>query len=143
MKRIIDGVCAFQEDDFRRNREPYQILAKGQTPRYLLITCADSRVVPSLITGLGLGEIFVIRNAGNIVPPSTVGPSGKAAAIEFAVVELGVKHIIVCGHSHCGAMTSLVDKAAMENVLVQLNHLRRFSSVASANRGARYRFMAG
>ncbi len=82
----------------------------------LVITCADSRVVPNLITGLGPGEIFVIRNAGNIVPPPTAGPSGEAASIEFAVSELKIKHIIVCGHSHCGAMTSLLDRESLERL---------------------------
>jgi carbonic anhydrase len=116
MKRIIEGVHAFRETDFKQNQELYQVLAHGQKPRYLMITCADSRVVPNLITGLGPGEVFVIRNAGNIVPPPTAGPSGEAAAVEFAVFELGVKHIIVCGHSHCGAMTSLLDRETLDRL---------------------------
>ena len=116
MKAIIEGVHSFREHGFRENQELFQVLAHGQSPRYLLITCADSRVVPNLITGLGPGDIFTIRNAGNIVPPPTAGPSGEAAAIEFAVVELKVKHIIVCGHSHCGAMTSLLHRESLERL---------------------------
>jgi carbonic anhydrase len=116
MKAIIEGVCSFREHGFKDHQELFQVLAHGQSPRYLLITCADSRVVPNLITGLGPGDIFTIRNAGNIVPPPTAGPSGEAAAIEFAVVELKVKHIIVCGHSHCGAMTSLLHPEALDKL---------------------------
>jgi carbonic anhydrase len=116
MKAIIEGVRSFRERGFKENQELFQVLAHGQSPRYLLITCADSRVVPHLITGLGPGEVFTIRNAGNIVPPPTAGPSGEAAAIEFAVVELKVKHIIVCGHSHCGAMTSLLHKESLDRL---------------------------
>ena len=116
MKAIIEGVHSFREHGFKENQELFQVLAHGQSPRYLLITCADSRVVPNLITGLGPGDIFTIRNAGNIVPPPTAGPSGEAAAIEFAVVELKVKHIIICGHSHCGAMTSLLHRETLDKL---------------------------
>ncbi len=116
MKKIIEGVRSFQEHQYKDNQDLFLVLAHGQSPRYLVITCADSRVVPNLITGLGPGEIFVIRNAGNIVPPPSAGPSGEAASIEFAVIELKVKHIIVCGHSHCGAMTSLLDPESLERV---------------------------
>ncbi len=116
MKKIIDGVLSFQQHGFKKNQELFQVLAEGQSPRYLVIACSDSRVVPHMITGLGPGEIFVIRNAGNIVPPPTAGASGEAASIEFAVVELKIKHIIVCGHSHCGAMTSLIHPEGLERL---------------------------
>ena len=116
MKKIIEGVRSFQEHEFKKNQDLFLVLAHGQSPRYLVITCADSRVVPNLITGLGPGEIFVIRNAGNIVPPPSAGPSGEAASIEFAVIELKVKHIIVCGHSHCGAMTFLLNSECLERL---------------------------
>jgi carbonic anhydrase len=116
MRKIIEGVRSFQEHGFRENQEHFQVLAHGQSPRYLVITCSDSRVVPNLMTGLGPGEIFVIRNAGNIVPPPSAGPSGEAASIEFAVSELKVKHIIVCGHDHCGAMTSLLNRDSLERL---------------------------
>jgi carbonic anhydrase len=116
MRAIIEGVQSFREHEFRQNQELFQVLSHGQNPRYLLITCSDSRVVPNLITGLGPGDIFTIRNAGNIVPPATAGPSGEAASIEFAVVELNVKHIIVCGHSHCGAITSLLRRDSLDRL---------------------------
>jgi len=142
MKRIIEGVHAFRETQYKENQELFQILAHGQKPRYLVITCADSRVVPNLITGLGPGEIFVIRNAGNIVPPASAGPSGEAAAIEFAVVELGVKHIIVCGHSHCGAMTSLLDRVTLERLPAVAGFLL-YAEAARRNLKAKYPRLEG
>lgn len=83
-------------------------LAAGQSPHALFITCSDSRVVPSLITGARPGELFELRTAGNIVPPYDAGPTSEAATIEYAVEVLGVRDIVVCGHSHCGAVGALV-----------------------------------
>ncbi|MFC9684519.1 carbonic anhydrase [Streptomyces sp. NPDC056948] len=86
----------------------YRKLAEGQYPEVLFITCSDSRVIPALITGARPGEIFELRNAGNIVPPyGRPGASGEAATIEYALEVLGVQDIVVCGHSHCGAMGAL------------------------------------
>ncbi|EFL31967.1 carbonate dehydratase [Streptomyces viridochromogenes DSM 40736] len=86
----------------------YRKLAEGQYPEALFITCSDSRVIPALITGARPGEIFELRNAGNIVPPyGRPGASGEAATIEYALEVLGVQDIVVCGHSHCGAMGAL------------------------------------
>ncbi|KYK14822.1 MULTISPECIES: carbonic anhydrase [Streptomyces] len=83
--------------------------AEGQSPEVLFITCSDSRVVPALITGARPGQLFELRTAGNIVPPHGAGrPSGEAATIEYAVEVLGVTDIVVCGHSHCGAVGALV-----------------------------------
>jgi carbonic anhydrase len=87
----------------------YRKLAEGQYPEALFITCSDSRVVPALITGAGPGEIFELRNAGNIVPPhGKPGASGEAATIEYALEVLGVQDVVVCGHSHCGAMGAIL-----------------------------------
>ncbi|MFI9644931.1 carbonic anhydrase [Streptomyces sp. NPDC052040] len=84
-------------------------LADGQWPQVLFITCSDSRVVPVLITGAQPGELFELRTAGNIVPPHTSArPTGEAATIEYAVEVLGVTDVVVCGHSHCGAVGALV-----------------------------------
>jgi carbonic anhydrase len=142
MKAIIEGVRSFREHGFKENQELFQVLAHGQSPRYLLITCADSRVVPNLITGLGPGDIFTIRNAGNIVPPPSAGPSGEAAAIEFAVVELKVKHIIICGHSHCGAMTSLLHRETLEK-LPSVAGFLLYADQARRNVKARYPRLEG
>ncbi len=108
MQRLIQGLRKFQEEVFPAKQELFQHLAQGQRPSTLFITCADSRVVPDLFTQSEPGELFVIRNAGNIVPPFGRQPGGVTATIEFAVVALGVRHIIVCGHTDCGAMKGLL-----------------------------------
>jgi carbonic anhydrase len=86
----------------------FERLAEGQHPDALFITCSDSRISPNLITQTEPGELFIIRNAGNIVPPYGAANGGEGATIEFAVMGLGIEHIIVCGHSHCGAMKGLL-----------------------------------
>ncbi|MEV6021994.1 carbonic anhydrase [Streptomyces sp. NPDC052036] len=89
--------------------EEFARLAEGQSPQVLFITCSDSRVVPALITGARPGELFELRTAGNIVPPyASVHPTSEAATIEYAVEVLGVRDVVVCGHSHCGAVGALV-----------------------------------
>ncbi|RZU23991.1 carbonic anhydrase [Streptomyces sp. BK239] len=89
--------------------EEFAPLAQGQSPQVLFITCSDSRVVPALITGARPGELFELRTAGNIVPPyASEHPTSEAATIEYAVEVLGVSDIVVCGHSHCGAVGALV-----------------------------------
>jgi carbonic anhydrase len=91
-------------------RETFGRLAQGQSPEALFITCSDSRVVPSMFTGARPGQLFELRTAGNAVPPygAAENPSGEAATIEYAVCVLGVPDIIVCGHSHCGAVGARV-----------------------------------
>ncbi|MFD7708668.1 carbonic anhydrase [Streptomyces sp. NPDC059785] len=89
--------------------EEFAPLAQGQSPQALFITCSDSRVVPALITGARPGQLFELRTAGNIVPPyASDRPTGEAATIEYAVEVLGVTDVVVCGHSHCGAVGALV-----------------------------------
>ncbi|MER6122812.1 carbonic anhydrase [Streptomyces sp. NPDC001795] len=104
MQPLIDHARAHGQrpDEFAR-------LAEGQSPQVLFITCSDSRVVPALITGARPGELFELRTAGNIVPPyASEHPTGEAATIEYAVEVLGVSDVVVCGHSHCGAVGALV-----------------------------------
>ncbi|MFE9108602.1 carbonic anhydrase [Streptomyces collinus] len=107
MKALLDRARAFRTRvDF--NSGEYRKLAEGQYPEALFITCSDSRVIPAMITGARPGEIFELRNAGNIVPPyGRPGACGEAATIEYALEVLGVQDIVVCGHSHCGAMGAL------------------------------------
>ncbi|WP_416985024.1 carbonic anhydrase [Streptomyces sp. T028] len=107
MKALLDRARSFQRRvDFESGE--YQRLAEGQYPEALFITCSDSRVIPALITGARPGEIFELRNAGNIVPPhGRKSASGEAATIEYALEVLGVQDIVVCGHSHCGAMGAI------------------------------------
>ncbi|GAA3990840.1 carbonic anhydrase [Streptomyces marokkonensis] len=94
---------------FGQHPEDFAGHAEGQSPEVLFITCSDSRVVPALITGARPGQLFELRTAGNIVPPyGGERPCGEAATIEYAVEVLGVTDIVVCGHSHCGAVGALV-----------------------------------
>ncbi|HLF98505.1 MAG TPA: carbonic anhydrase [Methylococcaceae bacterium] len=109
MQKLIQGLHHFQTTLFGSQRELFEHLAKGQSPEVLFITCSDSRIAPNLLTQSEPGELFVLRNAGNIVPPYGAVQGGEAATIEFAVAGLGVKDIIVCGHSHCGAMKGLLE----------------------------------
>ncbi|WP_055532664.1 carbonic anhydrase [Streptomyces graminilatus] len=104
MQPLIDNARTFGQ-----RPEEFAKLAEGQSPQVLFITCSDSRVVPALITGARPGELFELRTAGNIVPPYvSASPTGEAATIEYAVEVLGVSDIVVCGHSHCGAVGALV-----------------------------------
>lgn len=104
MQPLIDNARTFGQ-----RPEEFAPLAAGQSPQVLFITCSDSRVVPALITGARPGELFELRTAGNIVPPyASEHPTSEAATIEYAVEVLGVRDIVVCGHSHCGAVGALV-----------------------------------
>lgn len=132
MTDILDAASRFQREGFLENRTLYERLARdGQSPKALIISCADSRVIPESITDAGPGDVFVCRNAGNIVPPFDVASGGVSSAIEYAVVALGVRDIVVCGHSGCGAMKALLDPKSLEpmpNVAAWLRH----SSAAQA-----------
>lgn len=109
MRKIVDGYLKFQSEVYPEMRERFEQLSSAQDPEILFITCADSRVMPSLITQTQPGEIFACRNAGNIVPAyGDFNTGGVTATIEYAVMALRVSHIIVCGHSDCGAMRALV-----------------------------------
>ncbi|NEA97796.1 carbonic anhydrase [Streptomyces sp. SID13726] len=121
MQPLIDNARTFGQ-----RPEEFAKLAQGQSPQVLFITCSDSRVVPALITGARPGELFELRTAGNIVPPyASEHPTSEAATIEYAVEVLGVRDIVVCGHSHCGAVGALVrgdDLDAVPAVRDWLNH---------------------
>src|SRR5690349_13003440 len=109
MQRIVRGVHKFREKVFGNQKEFFERLAaKQQTPDALFITCSDSRVDPNLLTQTEPGTLFLLRNAGNIVPPYGSAYGGASATIEYALAVLGVRHVIVCGHSHCGAMKALL-----------------------------------
>jgi len=110
VQKLEDGIHHFQANYFASNRELFEQLAvAGQHPETLFITCCDSRVVPTLITNAAPGELFIVRNVGNIVPSVARGVlGGVSAAIEYAVEVLGVGNIIVCGHTHCGAIDAIL-----------------------------------
>ncbi|MEU3569410.1 carbonic anhydrase [Kitasatospora sp. NPDC036755] len=109
MQDLTDGVARFQRDVFPAKAELFARLATHHTPDTLFISCSDARVVPELITGTEPGDLFVIRTAGNLVPAHSPEADGVAASIEYAVAALGVRDVIVCGHSACGAMTALAE----------------------------------
>ena len=108
MQKLIHGIHAFRNEDFRPLQGLFEELAKGQQPDTLFVTCSDSRIDPNLLTRSKPGELFILRNAGNIVPAHGAASSGEAATVEFAVAALGVKDVIICGHTHCGAMKGLL-----------------------------------
>jgi carbonic anhydrase len=108
-ERLIAGVRQFQRSVYPQRKDDYQALVReGQKPHALLITCADSRIDPELITQSGPGEIFVSRNIGNLVPAYGDALGGVSAIIEYAVAALEVSHVVVCGHTECGAMAGLL-----------------------------------
>ena len=116
MQKLVDGIHHFQANAFTAEREFFARLADGQSPETLFITCSDSRINPNLLTNTRPGELFILRNAGNIVPPYGAANGGEGATVEYAVAALGVKDIIVCGHSHCGAMKGLLATEGLEEL---------------------------
>lgn len=128
MQKIIDGIQAFQSKVF--SKEVFEPLVHGQQPLALFITCSDSRIVPSLITQTAPGELFIMRNAGNIVPAYGTMHGGESATIEYAVSVLQVNDIVICGHSHCGAVTGLLDPDS----IATLPAVRSWLSHAEATR---------
>lgn len=116
MKRLIDGIHRFQSGVFGRKKELFERLSKGQEPDALFITCSDSRVSPTLLTQTLPGDLFILRNAGNLIPPYGPVHGAEAAAIEYAVEALAVKDIIICGHTHCGAMKAVLDPASLDRL---------------------------
>ena len=109
MRKLILGIVDFRERLLPQYAARFRDLAAGQEPDVLFITCSDSRVVPDLVVSTDPGDLFVIRNVGNLVPPATAegdstGDLSEASAIEYSVLVLKVRNIVVCGHSECGAM---------------------------------------
>ncbi len=109
MQKLEAGIHHFQANYFASNRGLFEQLAEGQRPETLFITCCDSRIVPNLITSAAPGELFIVRNLGNIVPSVSRGLiGGVSAAIEYAVEMLEVGNVIVCGHTNCGAIDAIL-----------------------------------
>ncbi len=128
MPRFAAGVVRFQEEVYPEKQELFERLARGQSPEALFITCSDSRIETAMITQTDPGELFICRNAGNIVPPHTTSTGAMTASIEFAVAALRIPHVVVCGHTECGAM-----KGAMNpDGLAALPHVREWLGYAKA-----------
>lgn len=118
MPNLVDGLKNFKKSVYPQNKSLFERLAQKQTPESMFITCSDSRIVPGLMTQTGPGDLFVLRNAGNIVPRNggdgKADSGGEAASVEYAVRVLKVREIIVCGHTKCGAMAGLMDASGLD-----------------------------
>ncbi len=128
MPKIAKGIVRFKREVYEQKKELFDQLAKGQHPEALFITCSDSRIDPNLLVQTEPGELFIIRNAGNIVPPHNNFTGGVTASIEYAVAVLEIKHIIICGHSSCGAMQGVLNPESV----AELPHVSQWLSYARA-----------
>ncbi|MBO0859829.1 MAG: carbonic anhydrase [Chloracidobacterium sp.] len=124
MEKLVRGIHHFQSTTFSANRELFESLSQGQEPDTLLITCSDSRIAPDLLLQTQPGDTFVLRNAGNLIPPYGASNGGEGATIEYAVSALGVKHALVMGHSNCGAMKGLLDPKSLTDMPLVTEWLR-------------------
>lgn len=116
MQRLIEGHKRFLDEVFPAKKSHFHLLSEGQTPAWLFITCADSRVVPDLILSTEPGDLFIARSIGNVVPITSQDVDGVTATIEYSVDVLKVRHAIVCGHSDCGAMKAALDRRSLANL---------------------------
>ncbi|MFK0332911.1 carbonic anhydrase [Rhizobium sp. NPDC090275] len=133
MKDIIDGFLKFQKEAFPERVKLFKDLANQQNPRALFISCSDSRLVPELVTQREPGDLFVIRNAGNIVPSYGPEPGGVSASVEYAVAALQVSDIVICGHSDCGAMTAIATCRCLDHMPAVSGWLRYADSARVVN----------
>ena len=115
MKDLIKGFNKFHKEVFEQKQDLFERLARGQEPQALFITCSDSRIDPTLLTQTEPGDLFILRNAGNLIPPYGAVIGGTTATIEFGVSILKVKEIIVCGHTDCGAMKALIQPESLRD----------------------------
>ena len=116
MQKLIEGHKRFLAEVFPAKKSHFHLLSEGQTPAWLFITCADSRVVPDLILGTEPGDLFIARSIGNVVPITSQDVDGVTATIEYSVEVLKVRHAIVCGHSDCGALKAALDRKSLANL---------------------------
>ncbi|MDH5490560.1 MAG: carbonic anhydrase [Myxococcales bacterium] len=129
---LVEGVRHFETRVAPLMRERLAELGSGQAPSTLFVTCSDSRVSPNLITQTGPGDLFVLRNAGNLVPVHGAGEDSSDSAVEYAVSALGVSQIVVCGHLGCGAMAALMDPASTESLAAVRRWLLRAEGTRQA-----------
>jgi len=116
VRNVLEGLTLFQRIAYPRHKELFERLAKNQTPQAVFITCSDSRIVPDLLLQTEPGDLFIIRNAGNIVPPAGSAYGGTTASLEYAIVALGIRDVILCGHSNCGAMQGVLRPERLERM---------------------------
>jgi carbonic anhydrase len=139
MKKLLKGLREFKSSYFSSHQALFEQLSHGQKPRVLFITCSDSRMDPNLITQAEIGELFVIRNAGNIIPPYGAANGGEGASLEYAIHALNIEQVIICGHTHCGAMKGLLKleslKEDMPLVYEWLKHAEATRRLVKENYG--------
>lgn len=116
MQRLIEGYARFRAKVYPQHSKLFEKLAKGQQPQALFICCSDSRVMPEMVMQLDPGDLFPIRNAGNLVPPATETGSGVAATVEYAIRVLKIADVVVCGHTDCGAMKAILEGGQLESL---------------------------
>ncbi|WP_303290622.1 carbonic anhydrase [Marinobacter sp. SS5-14b] len=116
MDHIVRGVLDFRKNVYPEHKDLFGALADSQNPDVLFFTCSDSRIDPNMVTGSNPGDLFICRNAGNVIPPHSNETGGMTASIEYAVAVLGVRHIIVCGHTDCGAIKGALDIPALKGL---------------------------
>jgi carbonic anhydrase len=128
MPSFAHGVLRFQDEIFPAKKALFEHLSLGQTPEALFFTCSDSRIETAMITQTAPGQLFVCRNAGNIVPPHSNQTGAMTASLEYAVAVLKVPHIVVCGHTECGAMKGAMNPDSLDG----LQHVREWLSYSRA-----------
>lgn len=116
MQRLVEGHQRFLDNVFPARRDQFHLLAEQQAPRWLLVTCSDSRIVPDLMLGTGPGDLFISRSIGNVVPVTMNDVDGVTATIEYAVDVLKVPYVILCGHSDCGAIKAAIDRTGLDKL---------------------------
>jgi carbonic anhydrase len=136
MQDLLRGIKRFRRTAYPQLRSTFEQLESGQSPPTLFITCSDSRIDPHLITQTLPGQLFILRNAGNLVPEYRAGDEGSAGTIEYAAAVLGVKHIVICGHSNCGAMHAILHPESLDGLPAVHRWLRLAESTRRAARDA-------
>ncbi|WP_288372850.1 carbonic anhydrase [uncultured Marinobacter sp.] len=138
MDHIVRGVLDFRKNVYPEHKDLFGALADSQSPDVLFFTCSDSRIDPNMVTGSNPGDLFICRNAGNVIPPHSNETGGMTASIEYAVAVLGVRHIIVCGHTDCGAIKGALDIPALKglpHVKEWLGHCRSAMEIVRERHG--------
>lgn len=139
MEKIIRGVLEFKKNVYPERKDLFaHLIDDGQSPDVLFITCSDSRIDPNLVTTSQPGDLFIFRNVGNVVPPHSKETGGTTSAIEYAVAVLGVRHIIICGHTDCGAVTGALNVGELKglpHVKEWLGHCRAAMEVVRERNG--------
>ena len=138
MDHIVRGVLDFRKNVYPEHKDLFGALADSQNPDVLFFTCSDSRIDPNMVTGSNPGDLFICRNAGNVIPPHSNETGGMTASIEYAVAVLNVRHIIVCGHTDCGAIKGALNVPALKglpHVKEWLGHCRSAMEIVRERHG--------